>query len=174
MQACQPRGMRDTRDVAGCLGCDTLTGRREIPGGIVHQTTRWIVNHAVGRLNLGTLVVVPRDHIVAVADLDDAAAAEMGPLLRDVAQAVETLCQPEQTYVCVWSHGKTERRHLHVLVQPVTATLVAQYGGLRSEQLQVKIMTTGEPVDRADVERFCGDARRYFATPRVRPGSVAP
>ncbi|HEY6179029.1 MAG TPA: hypothetical protein VIX73_31465 [Kofleriaceae bacterium] len=161
--------MREARDVAGCLGCDILTGRREVPGGIVHQTTRWIVNHAVGRLNLGTLVVVPRDHVVAVADLDDDAVAELGPLLRDAAHVVETLCRPEQTYVCVWSHGKTERRHLHILVQPVTTALVAQYGGLRSEQLQVKIMTTAEPAEGAEVERFCIDARRHFAAPRTPP-----
>ena len=66
----------------------------------------------------------------------------------------------------VGSHGKSERRHLHILVQPVTTALVAQYGGLRSEQLQVKIMTTGEPPDPAEVERFCTDARQRFAALR--------
>ena len=55
-------------------------------------------------------------------------------------------------------------RHLHILVQPVTTALVAQYGGLRSEQLQVKIMTTGEPPEDAEVEKFCADARQRFAS----------
>jgi len=146
-----------------CLGCEIASNRRDVAGGIVHQTSRWIVNHAVGRLNLGTLIVAPRDHVVAIADLDVVAAAELGPLLRDAARIVEAICQPEQTYVCVWSHGRTERRHLHILVQPVTTALVAQYGGLRSEQLQVKIMTTGEPPDPGDIERFCADARQRFA-----------
>jgi len=152
------------RHVEGCLGCEIVAGRCDVPGGIVAETTHWIVNHAVGRLNLGTLVVAPREHVVAIADLDDAAAVEMGPLLRDAARVVEAICRPEQTYVCVWSHGKTERRHLHILVQPVTAALVAQYGSLRSEQLQVKIMTTGEPPDPADIERFCAAARQRFAS----------
>jgi ATP adenylyltransferase len=151
------------QDIAGCLGCDIVAGRCDVPGGIVHRTERWIVNHAVGRLNLGTLIVAPRDHIVAMADLDDDAAAELGPLLRATARVVEVICEPEQTYVCVWSHGRTERRHLHILVQPATAALVAQYGGLRSEQLQVKIMTTHEPPAPAEVERFCAEARRRFA-----------
>jgi diadenosine tetraphosphate (Ap4A) HIT family hydrolase len=154
------------RHVAGCLGCEIVAGERDVPGGIVAETARWIVNHAVGRLNLGTLVVAPREHLVAIADLDDDAAAELGPLLRDAARVVEAICRPEQTYVCVWSHGKSERRHLHILVQPVTTALVAQYGGLRSEQLQVKIMTTGEPPDPAEVERFCTDARQRFAALR--------
>jgi hypothetical protein len=59
------RGSR--RGVAGCLGCDPLAARRELPGGIVHQTSWWAVGHVVGSMNLGTLIVAPREHIVAVA-----------------------------------------------------------------------------------------------------------
>jgi len=150
-------------DAVGCLGCDIVSGRCAVPGGILHQTARWIVNHAVGQLNLGTLIVAPRDHVVAIADLDDIAAAELGPLLREAARVVEAICQPEQTYVCVWSHGRAERRHLHILVQPVTSAVVAQYGGLRSEQLQARMLKTAEPLDATEVERFCVDARRRFA-----------
>ena len=92
-------------DVAGCLGCDLLAGRRDLPGGIVYETAWWVVNHAVGPLNLGTLIVGPREHVTAVADLDDRAAAELGPVLRDTARVVEAICRPEQTYTCLWSHG---------------------------------------------------------------------
>jgi diadenosine tetraphosphate (Ap4A) HIT family hydrolase len=158
------------RYVDGCLGCEIADGRREVPGGIVHQTRHWIVNHAVGRLNLGTLIVAPRAHVVAVADLDDDAAAELGPLLRGAARVIEAICQPEQTYVCVWSHGRSERRHLHILVQPVTTALVVQYDGLRSEQLQARVMATGEPPDPAEVEQFCADARQRFAAQSTEPG----
>src|SRR5262245_29259879 len=138
------------RDVAGCLSCELLAGRRELPGGIVHQTTRWSVNHAVGRLNLVTLVIVPLDHVVSVAELDDIATAELGPLLCDTSRVVEAICQPEQTYVCTWSHGQAARKHLHILVQPVTAELVAAYGGLREEQLQARMLASGEPPEAAD------------------------
>ena len=155
-------------DVVGCLGCDIAAGRCAVPGGILYETTRWIVNHAVGRLNLGTLIVAPREHVVAVANLDDIAASELGPLLRDAAGVVEAICRPEQTYVCVWSHGPTERRHLHILVQPVTTAMVARYGGLRAEKLQATLMTTGEPPATADVEQFCDEARQRFAA-RIGP-----
>jgi ATP adenylyltransferase len=160
------------RDVVGCLGCDIAAGRCTVAGGILHRTARWIVNHAVGRLNLGTLVVAPRDHVVAIADLDDIAATELGPLLRDTARVIEEIVRPEQTYVCVWSHGRTERRHLHILVQPVTTELVAHHGGLRSEKLQAQLMTAGEPPDIADIERFCDDARQRIAL--LRPAAGAP
>ena len=66
-------------DVAGCLGCDLAAGRRHSPGGILYETRSWLINHVVGAMNLGTLIVAPREHIVAVADLDGAAAAELGP-----------------------------------------------------------------------------------------------
>jgi ATP adenylyltransferase len=150
-------------DVVGCLGCDLLSGRRPLPGGIVHQTTSWTVSHVVGSMNLGTLIVGPRDHVVAVADLDDSAAAELGPLLRDTARVVEALCQPEQTYVCMWSHGASARKHLHIAIQPVTAAVVASYGGLRSEQLQARMMASGDEPDAAAVERFCDQARDLFS-----------
>ena len=57
-------------DVVGCLGCDFLAGRRDLPGGLVHQTPSWAVNHVVGPMNLGTLVVSPREHVVAIADIE--------------------------------------------------------------------------------------------------------
>jgi diadenosine tetraphosphate (Ap4A) HIT family hydrolase len=120
-------------------------------------------------MNLGTLVVGPREHVVAMADLDDAAVAELGPLLREVARIVEALCQPEQTYVNSWSHGPGMRKHLHIVVQPVTAAVVARYGGVRSEQLQARMLASGDEPDIADIERFCDRARELFrrgATPR--------
>jgi len=149
-------------DVVGCLGCDLLAGRRPLTGGIVHQTWYWVVNHVEGPMNLGTLIVGPREHIVAVADLDDGATAELGPVLRDTARVVEALCQPEQTYVSLWSHGAAARKHLHFAVQPVTADVVARYGGLRSEQLQARMLATGDQPSATDVERFCDQARQLF------------
>lgn len=149
-------------DRHGCPGCDLLAGRRDLPGGIVHQTARWVVNHAIGPLNLGTLIVGPREHVVSVADLDNAAAAELGPLLRLTTTVIELLCQPEQVYVCLWSHAPTERKHLHFVVQPVTTAVRLAHGGLRSEQLQAAMMRAGQAPSAAQVERFCDEARSHF------------
>jgi hypothetical protein len=109
---------------------------------------------------------------MAVGDLDAGTAAELGILLRDTTRVVEAICQPEQTYVSLWSHAAaspgTARKHLHFVVQPVTAALVVQYGGLRSEQLQARIMASGEGPAVAEVERFCDQARALFLV--IRPG----
>jgi diadenosine tetraphosphate (Ap4A) HIT family hydrolase len=124
------------------------------------------VNHAVGPLNTGTLVLAPRQHVVAVADLDDTAAAELGPLVRETARVVEALTLPEQTYVCSWAHGPP-RRHLHVVVQAATRALVAEYGGLRAEQLQARMLAGAghHPAAAEEVSRFCTQAREMFRAP---------
>jgi ATP adenylyltransferase len=150
-------------DVVGCLGCDLYAGRRFLAGGIVHQTAAWVVTHVVGPMNIGTLVLGPKDHVVAVADLDDAAAAELGPLMRATARVVESLCKPEQTYMSLWSHAERARKHLHIVVQPVTTEVIARYGGLRSEQLQARMLASGDASDAADIEKFCDQARDLFA-----------
>lgn len=146
----------------GCPGCDLLAGRRVLPGGIVYQTASWVVNHAIGPLNLGTLIVAPREHIISVADLEVPAAAELGPVLRLTAAVIELLCRPEQVYVCLWSHGIAERKHLHFVVQPVTTAVRLAHGGLRSEQLQAAMMNAGQAPSAAQVERFCDEARSHF------------
>ena len=149
-------------DVTGCVGCDLLARRRDLPGGFVHETASWVVNHVVGPMNLGTLIVWPRQHVTAVADLDDSSIAELGPVLRDTARVVEALCQPEQTYVCLWSHGPGMRKHLHFAVQPVTTAVVARYDGMRAEQLQARMLASANEPDPADVKLFCEQAREMF------------
>lgn len=153
-------------DLLGCLGCDLLAGRHEPPGGTVHETKSWVINHAVGSINLGTVVLSPRQHIVAVADLSDQAVEELGPLLKQTAQVVEAILKPEQTYVASWAHGHEGRKHLHILVQPVTTETVREYGGALSEQLQAKMLLSDEEPAREDVEWFCGRARELFRSGR--------
>jgi ATP adenylyltransferase len=108
------------------------------------------------------LVVAPREHITAVSDLAEQAAVELGPLLRRTTQVIEALTAPEQIYVCMWSHGQAQRKHLHFVVQPVTIALMDKYGGRRSEQLQAAMFNSGEDPDLAEVERFCRQARDLF------------
>jgi diadenosine tetraphosphate (Ap4A) HIT family hydrolase len=49
------------------------------------------VEHCVGPLGVGTLIAKPKRHVLHVAELTDREAAEMGPLLRATACAVQDL-----------------------------------------------------------------------------------
>jgi diadenosine tetraphosphate (Ap4A) HIT family hydrolase len=60
----------DIASVEGCISCDLLAGRRPCPGGLIDETERWAVNHCVGPLGVGTLIVAPKRHVVHVWDLD--------------------------------------------------------------------------------------------------------
>jgi diadenosine tetraphosphate (Ap4A) HIT family hydrolase len=102
-----------------CLACDLTAGRVPLPGGRIDETPRWVVEHCVGPLGVGTLIVKPRRHVLHVADLVEDEAAELGPLLRRVAAAVTEAFRPEQIYVCLWSHADGVPGHIHWVVQPV-------------------------------------------------------
>ncbi len=151
-------------DVEGCFACDLIAGRHPLPGGRIHRTRHWIVEHCVGRrgespLGIGTLLVKPERHVVHVADLDDDETAELGPLLRDAARVVTRVTKPEQVYACLWSHGPV---HVHFVVQPVDNLLMERHGA-HGPMLQVAQFESEPHDDRAAVEAFATAARAEFS-----------
>ena len=90
----------ETRDVVGCLACDLTAGRRDLPGGRIAATQHWVIEHCIGPLGVGTLIVKPRRHCTHLWDLSEEEAGELGPLLRQAARVVQALCAPDQTYIC--------------------------------------------------------------------------
>jgi diadenosine tetraphosphate (Ap4A) HIT family hydrolase len=137
------------------MACDLTAGRRPLPGGLVHRTEHWLVEHCIGPLGVGTLIVKPERHVEHVANLTDAEAAELGPLLVRTAGVVTTLCRPDQVYTCLWSHGPV---HIHFVVQPVSG-----HRRLRGPILQSLQFRLGRPPPSDDVERFVVLAAEQFA-----------
>lgn len=95
------RVLRDASGVEDCLACDLARGRQPLPGGLIYRTGSWLVEHCVGPLGLGTLIVKPERHVTAVADLTEEEAAELGPLLRRASQVASQLVGCEQVYNCL-------------------------------------------------------------------------
>jgi diadenosine tetraphosphate (Ap4A) HIT family hydrolase len=77
----------------------------KLPGGVIHATSRWLVEHTVGPLGVGTLIVKTKRHATRVSQLEEPEAAELGPLLRETAAVVDELVAPEQVYVWLFSHA---------------------------------------------------------------------
>lgn len=88
-----------------CLACALATGRQPLPGGLIYRTDSWLVEHWVGPLGLGTLIVKPERHVTAVAELSHAEASEPGPLLQQTSWVASQLVEAEQIYNCLWSHA---------------------------------------------------------------------
>jgi diadenosine tetraphosphate (Ap4A) HIT family hydrolase len=145
-------------DVEGCLACDLAAGRVELPGGVIAETNRWIVEHTVGPLPLGTLIVKPRRHVVHVADLDEEEAAELGPILRGAADVVTRLIEPDQVYVCLWSHMGGRPVHIHFLVQPTTRALMDEMG-VYGPHLTVALFDAERYPSRDEIGVFADRAR---------------
>jgi diadenosine tetraphosphate (Ap4A) HIT family hydrolase len=145
--------------VSGCLACDLTSGKAEVPGGPIFETPAWRVEHCVGPLGVGTLVVKPKRHVLRVSALDGAEASQMGPVLWNTAAAVEHLTEAKQVYVCLWSHGPV---HLHYVVQPELTEVVERFGG-HGPRLQAAMFDGAQPLDLQRAAEFAARARCWFA-----------
>ena len=148
-------------DTDACEACALTEGRVPLPGGLIHERDGWLVEHCVGPLGLGTLIVKPRRHVTAVADLTDDEAAALGPLLRDASAVAGQLVDAEQIYNCLWSHAGGEPVHIHYVVQPMTRALMdahASWGPVA----QVAMFASGDHPSHAEIERVCDEARALF------------
>lgn len=133
-----------------CLACDLIAGRKELPGGRIHQTEHWAIEHCVGPFPPGTLIVKPFRHCLHIWDLSDVEAAELGPLLKKTAGVVRSLVQPDQVYCLLWSHANGVPGHIHYVLQPA-----------RNEEWGKDIQR--EPPRKEDVEPIAEQARKLFA-----------
>ena len=159
------------QDVEGCLACDLTKGRQDLPGGRIHATEHWAVEHCIGPFGVGALIVKPLRHCLHVADLTAEEAAELGPLLQRVTSTIETIVEPDQVYVCLWSHAGWTPGHIHFVLQP-------SWDGLSQEHekpgpfLQADMLRSGEVPPRDAVEAIAERARQLLgSTPVIASGA---
>lgn len=144
-----------------CEACDLTQGRRPLPGGLIHATAHWRVEHCVGPLRLGTLIVKPIRHVTAVAQLTDDEAIELGPLLRKASRVAGQVVDADQVYNCLWSHAGGHPAHIHYVIQPVSRQDLADFD-CHGTSLQVAMFEALGPPDPADAERIAALAREGF------------
>ena len=153
-----------------CLACALAAGRRPLPGGRIFRTEFWLVEHCVGPLGLGTLIVKPERHVTTVAGLSAAEAAELGPLLGGLLGRGQLVAVPTRsTTAC----GRTSAaaRHIHYVVQPVTRE---QMAATPSARPPVAMSRARDFPDEAEVARLAERARRLFAPGPSADGPVSP
>jgi diadenosine tetraphosphate (Ap4A) HIT family hydrolase len=96
----------------------------------VYLSPRWRVAHAFGTALPGWLVVLPRRHVIALDELTDAEAAELGPLLREVTAALREVTRCDKTYVALFAEAEGFA-HVHFHVVPRHASLDSELRGPR-------------------------------------------
>jgi diadenosine tetraphosphate (Ap4A) HIT family hydrolase len=125
-----------------CMACRLSSGDSPLPGGRIFRTRFWLVEHCVGPLGLGTLIVKPERHVTSVADLTEDEAAELAPLLWRSSQVASQLVEADQVYNCLWSHADGEPVHIHYVVQPVTKEQMSDFAA-HGPSLQVAMLSMG-------------------------------
>jgi diadenosine tetraphosphate (Ap4A) HIT family hydrolase len=119
------------------------------------------VEHCIGPLGVGTLIVKPLRHCIHVWDLTDDEALELGPLLRRVAATIHAILEPDQIYVCLWSHASWQPGHIHFVVQPAW-NHQRQDHQRPGPSLQADMFSAGDQPPREEVEAFCDRAREVI------------
>ncbi|MCD2192708.1 hypothetical protein LQ327_04805 [Actinomycetospora endophytica] len=145
-----------------CIACDLSTGDVPLPGGTIYRSRSWVVEHCVGPLGVGSLIVKPIRHVTGVDELTEDEAVELGPLLIGTSTVVRELTGAEQVYNCLWSHAGGRPGHVHYVVQPVTREQVTRFDASGPE-LQTAMFAAGESPDPEQVTTFAAQARERFA-----------
>jgi diadenosine tetraphosphate (Ap4A) HIT family hydrolase len=113
--------------VEGCLACDTVMGTRAAPGGIIHSSDHWVVDHHFGVVMKGFLIVKSRRHCEHVADLTQAELETLGPVLGNATRALQHALDAARVYVCSWGEGDA---HVHWC-------LIPRYGDMPANGVEV-------------------------------------
>lgn len=155
-----------SRGAVECMACELISNPDRVPGGRIATLGNWAVEHCVGPLGLATAIVKPLRHVVHIADLDAAEASELGPVLAEVARAVSRASAdlghpPGQVYTCLWSHAGRVPGHVHFVIQPVDAALMARYDA-HGPVLQVRMFEENEAMDPIAMANAAALIRRHL------------
>jgi diadenosine tetraphosphate (Ap4A) HIT family hydrolase len=151
-----------------CMACDLVQHPEGVPGGRIATFGGWVVEHCIGPLGIGTVVLKPARHVVHLADLDSSEVADLGPALTTVARAVadasaEAGRPPGQVYACLWSHAQREPGHIHFVVQPVGPELMERFDA-HGPTLQVRMFEADEPMEWLEMARAADRIRVHLGT----------
>jgi diadenosine tetraphosphate (Ap4A) HIT family hydrolase len=146
------------------MACQLIAGERKLIGGRIFQTEHWVVEHCVGTLGVGTLILKPFRHVVGLAEMSDAEAADLGPLMQRATAVIKALTDADQVYACLWSHANWTPGHIHFVLQPTWNALRSRYPG-PGPTLQMAMFTEAQSLDPDAVQSLCARARSAFADP---------
>jgi diadenosine tetraphosphate (Ap4A) HIT family hydrolase len=111
--------------MTSCRTCELVAARDAGTAPLwdaIHRTAFWDVVHAYDTALPGWLVVVARRHIVAVDELTEDEAAELGLLIRRTSVALKAVTGCVKTYVMQFAESP-DHPHVHIHVVPRMADM---------------------------------------------------
>jgi len=118
------------QDPAECYSCAASASRPPAVPGYEHIAgdEYWRLAHAFGTGLPGWLVLLPRRHVTAVAELTGAEAAGLGSWQVRASQALHAVTGCAKTYVAQFAEGEGFA-HVHFHIVPRPADLAAELRG---------------------------------------------
>jgi len=101
-----------------CVACQIERGEIIHPGGLIYETKHWSVDHNMGPVPVGTLIMRPKRHVYDFSDLSEVEAHEFSPLLHKVTNAMKKIIDPTRIYICCWADAYWIARYLHFHLWP--------------------------------------------------------
>lgn len=145
-----------------CYSCRQEALGERPPREEVSLGGAWRVAHAFDTSLPGWLVAVPRRHVTAFAQLDEAEASELGPLLVALGRALAEVVGCVKTYVIQFAEAEGFS-HLHVHVVPRAADLAPELHGPRVFALLGRPEAERVPV--AEQDRIVVELRSVLDAP---------
>jgi diadenosine tetraphosphate (Ap4A) HIT family hydrolase len=103
----------------GCYTCDREAEFDQLPPRErIAYDEHWRVVHATGSGLLGWLVLVPRRHVMELAELTDAEAAGLGAWQVRLARVLAAELNARKTYVAEFGEAAGYHLHFHVVPRP--------------------------------------------------------
>lgn len=116
---------------AGCYTCAGNARMDSLPASDrIAADAHWRVAHAFGTRVPGWLVLLPRRHVTAIADLTDAEAASLGTWQVRLSRALRAVTGCAKTYVAQFAEAEGFA-HVHFHLIPRAPDLTAELRGPR-------------------------------------------
>ena len=104
-----------------CSACAEIAGVVSAPGGVILDNGLWYASHHTGRFtDPGELILKTRRHCESLADLTEAEASALGPLLHAGVRALQQVVEADRIYAVSFNERV---RHVHFLLLPRTAAM---------------------------------------------------
>ena len=99
-----------------CISCATVSGSVLPPGGIVFETSKWIVVLRANPIRFPCLpLIILKRHCEDMANLDQEESSSLGQLMQLTSQALSLAVQPAKVHFGIYTESV---KHVHVHVFP--------------------------------------------------------
>ena len=148
-----------TDEVEDCLACDLTAGRQDLPGGRIHETAHWIVEHCIGPLGVGTRIREQRslmgrvlDNELEVTAYDPPRRFTLKGRSGPVPLSIDHELVEEDGKTVLRVHGQAEPGALFKLAEPMIKRTAEQELRTDFERLKGRLEAGGYPSESAPVD----------------------